>query len=79
MITKVKKWGNSLAVRLPKEMVRDLGVSENCELIFEKKDKYFSVKPSKKKDTIKSLCDQIIPENVPKLVDWGKPVGKEVW
>jgi len=32
----------------------------------------------KKKDTIKSLCDQITPENCYGEVYWGKPVGKEI-
>ncbi|MBX3483320.1 AbrB/MazE/SpoVT family DNA-binding domain-containing protein [Phenylobacterium sp.] len=32
---KVAKWGNSLAVRLPKEMVEALGLSEGDELEFE--------------------------------------------
>lgn len=34
MTTKVKKWGNSLAIRLPKDIVAKYGLKENSELDF---------------------------------------------
>lgn len=33
MTTKLKKWGNSLAVRLPKEMIRRLALREGSNIV----------------------------------------------
>lgn len=33
MTTKLKKWGNSLAVRLPKEMIRHLALREGSNIV----------------------------------------------
>lgn len=39
MTTKVQKWGNSLAVRIPKEMIRRLALKEGSDvLVREDKD-----------------------------------------
>lgn len=34
MTTKVKKWGNSLAIRLPKKIVDQYNLAENSEINF---------------------------------------------
>jgi len=81
MITKVKKWGNSLAIRLPREVVEGLGTAENGEVSLEKNGNSFSLKRVEKKNklTLESLCDQINQNNLNEEIDWGKPVGKEIW
>lgn len=33
MITKVQKWGNSLAVRIPKEMIQRLALKEGSDVV----------------------------------------------
>lgn len=38
MTTKVKKWGNSLAVRLPQEMVRRLALREGSDVTVREED-----------------------------------------
>jgi len=39
MPTKIQKWGNSLAVRIPKEMVNRLGLREGSEVLVVKRAK----------------------------------------
>lgn len=48
---KVAKWGNSLAVRLPKETVDRLGLLEGDDLIFESSPAG-DVKVFRKRDTV---------------------------
>lgn len=40
----VAKWGNSLAVRLPAELVRELGLREGDEVVLRAEDGGFAVK-----------------------------------
>lgn len=81
MVTKVKKWGNSLAVRLPREVTSYLNIKEDGEVSFEKQGGNFVLKVinKKKKLNLKDLCKQITPENRYEEIDWGEPVGKEIW
>jgi antitoxin MazE len=76
---KIVKWGNSMAVRLPKVVLRDAGLQEGDVLVFGAKNGAIVAKPIKKKPTLKDLLSKISSENVHEEVDWGKPRGKEAW
>ncbi len=76
----ISKWGNSLAVRIPAGAADSVGLSEGSEVDITVKAGALIVKPSRKlRYELKELVDQITPENRHQLIDWGKPVGKEVW
>lgn len=76
----VKKWGNSLAIRIPNVVIQDLGLSENSNIQIVSNGVSATIQPSKhKKVTLDELVAAITPENRHEEVDWGKPVGKEVW
>ena len=83
MTTKVQKWGNSLAMRLPKELARNFNLKAGSRISFVQKDYTFEVKPevkvSKPKYTLEELVAGITPKNRHKEFDWGKPMGKEIW
>ncbi len=72
MATKIRKWGNSYAVRIPKERVHELGMRDGSEV-------KIKIEPINKKPTLDELIAQITPKNRHKLIDWGPDVGKEIW
>ena len=76
---KIVKWGNSMAIRLPKIVLRDAGLQEGDTLVFGAKNGAIVAKPVKKKLVLEDLLAKISPENVHEEVDWGKPRGKEAW
>lgn len=77
---KIVKWGNSMAVRLPKVVLRDIGLDEGDILEFGTKNGAIVAKPvKKKKPQLRDLLARVTPENTHDEVDWGKPRGKEVW
>lgn len=76
---KIVRWGNSMAVRLPKVVLRDAGLQEGDILIFNAKNGAIVAKPAKKKPALKELLAKVTPENVHEEIDWGKPRGKETW
>jgi antitoxin MazE len=76
----VKKWGNSLAVRIPSAVAQDLGLSENSTVQITSDGAVATIKPKKgDKASLKELVAGITPDNRHQEVDWGEPVGKEVW
>ncbi len=76
---KIVRWGNSMAVRLPKVVLRDVGLQEGDTLVFGAKNGAIVAKPVKKKPPLRDLLAKITPENVHEEVDWGKPKGREAW
>ncbi len=85
MTTKVQKWGNSLAMRLPKELADNFNLRAGSEVTFvtTRGSDSFSVQPKIKikipKYTLEDLVKGITKKNRHKEFDWGKPMGKEVW
>ena len=80
MTTRVQKWGNSLAVRLPKEAAENAGLRQGSVVSIISGEDLISIKPlSKPKETLVQLVRKINVKNKHSEIDWGKPVGKEIW
>jgi antitoxin MazE len=77
--TQIVGWGNSQAIRIPRAMLDALQISEGDEVELMVEDGRLTVRPVTPKLTLESLVAQITPENCHKELDWGKPVGNEVW
>jgi len=82
MLAKIQKWGNSQGLRLPKTLLTDAQLDVGDEVDISVKDGMLIVKPAKVvryKHHLKDLVARI-PENYQAgEMDWGGPVGKEVW
>ncbi len=76
---KIVRWGNSMAVRLPKVVLKEAGLEEGDTLIFGAKQGTIVAKPVKKKASLQDLLAKITPENVHEEIDWGPARGKEAW
>ena len=80
METTIKKWGNSLAVRLPKYLVEKLKLREGTRVEVREQKKEVIISPVlKTRFTLKEKIKLITPENSHEEIDWGPPQGKEVW
>ncbi|MGD9016894.1 MAG: AbrB/MazE/SpoVT family DNA-binding domain-containing protein [Desulfobacterales bacterium] len=82
MLTKIQKWGNSHGIRLAKHLLEDAKLGVGDEVDVSVKDGIMIVKPTKRIRGHHNLKDLVsrIPENYePGEVDWGEPVGKEIW
>ena len=78
MHSTVKRWGNSLAVRLPKDLAQTLEIKEGSRLTLEVVEDGLLIKRPRKRD-LDTLLEGVTQENIHGEVDWGEPVGKEVW
>jgi antitoxin MazE len=84
MIVEFCKWGNSLAVRIPKAVADALKVSDGkrAEIKVENGTLVLRpiVKPTRKpRYTLDDLLSGMTKDNVPQEVDWGPPRGNEAW
>ncbi len=82
MLAKIQKWGNSQGLRLSKNLLADAHIGVGDEVEIAVKDGVIIVSPAKRKRGRHNLKDLVarIPENYQASeVDWGEPIGKEVW
>ncbi len=79
MLTKVQKWGNSLAVRLPKALTDEIDVHSNSPVEVVVQDDSIVVRPARRTYNLDDLLAQITPDNLHGEQDLGHPVGKEEW
>jgi antitoxin MazE len=77
----IKKWGNSLALRIPTHIATQLKVRENTSVELSISEGGMLVKPihSKPKYSLCEMLDGITEENIHGAVDTGEPRGAEIW
>ena len=78
MTVALKKWGNSLALRIPKDILNTLAIDENSIMELSVNNGMLTVKP-KSNTLLESLVSQINSENLHKEIDTGRSVGNEEW
>ena len=79
MRSQLVRWGNSVAIRVPKAILEQSGMQEGDVVEFGAKKGAILAKVAKGKPTLEDLVGRITPENKHEAVDWGKPRGREVW
>ncbi len=81
MRTRVQKWGNSLAVRIPKCFAEEAGLRDRLtvEISLAKGKLVVAPVADKRKFTLKRLLSQITPDNVHGEITTGEAVGREAW
>jgi antitoxin MazE len=80
MQTKIKKWGNSLALRIPKSFALNANLRQD-ELvdISIDKDKIIITPIGEKEYSLDELLECVSEDNLHGEFDTGVPVGKEIW
>ena len=82
MITKVQKWGNSQGVRLSKELLSEVEINVGDAVDVAVRDGALVVTPMRRVrggHDLRELVRRIPKDYEPEKLDWGRPVGREVW
>jgi antitoxin MazE len=80
MQTKVQRWGNSLAVRIPKAFAEDMGLEENSPVDIGVVEGDLVVSPPPARAfTLARLLTEVTEDNLHHEVETGPAVGREVW
>lgn len=80
MRTRVQKWGNSLALRIPKYFATEVGLQRETDVeILLANGKLVITPVIKPKLTLKQLLAKVTKENLHNEVATGPAVGNETW
>ncbi|MEW6752964.1 MAG: AbrB/MazE/SpoVT family DNA-binding domain-containing protein [Candidatus Latescibacterota bacterium] len=82
MITKVQKWGNSQGIRLSKELLAEARIGVGDAVDVAAREGALIVTPVRRVrggHDLRELVRRIPKGYQPEELDWGQPVGREVW
>lgn len=80
MKSKVKLWGNSLALRIPRYIAKQMKIDNGSDVdVLLEKEKIIIKPIAKKQETLDYLLSKINKDNIHKEEDFGEPVGGEIW
>ena len=78
MTATIQKWGNSLALRLPKALAQEAHMAEGSRVELVRTDDGVLVKAGRKpRYRLSELLAGVTKRNVHSETDWGRSVGRE--
>lgn len=76
----VKKWGNSASVRIPTSVMAAAALNLDQAVDIRAEGGRVVIEPVERPVyVLKDLLAQMTPDTFPDVVDFGPPVGKEIW
>ncbi len=80
MLTKVQKWGNSLALRIPKAFALDAQIDNDSVVEVSLVNGQIVIKPVQSPTwTLEKLLAGVNNDNIHGETDTGEAIGNEVW
>jgi antitoxin MazE len=80
MKTRVQKWGNSLALRIPKSFAAEAGLHPGAAVELSVVDGTLMIRPLEPQPlTLEELLRGVTDDNLPGEWETGPAAGKEVW
>ena len=74
----VRKWGNSLGIRIPSLITREFSLKDGSLVDIIDKGKEIVIKPIQK-NKLSEMLEKINEQNLHKEIETDEPVGKEIW
>jgi antitoxin MazE len=78
MVATVKKWGNSLGLRLPNAIVKGYSLEDGSKVELQNVNNGIFILP-KRKTSLDTLIAGITSANKHEEIETGKAVGNEIW
>jgi antitoxin MazE len=80
MLSHIQKWGNSLALRIPQSIAREIGLRRDTSVEIALIDGKLVIAPVvRSKVTLEKLLAQVTDENIHAEINTGMARGREVW
>ncbi len=80
MQTRIQKWGNSLALRIPSAFAEEIGLSENSEVNLSLKEGGITITvAAKEKWSLEELLSRVTEDNRHREWETGAFEGSERW
>ena len=79
MRSRVSRWGNSLAIRIPASFSRETGIVAGDAVEMQVEDGGIVITPVRPTFTLDELLAGVTDENIHAETEWGPAVGREAW
>ena len=79
MVTRVQKWGNSLALRIPQSFAVQAKVAAGTAVDIAVEKGHLVIRPVRQRYRLRDLLKAVDTRNVHAEVQTGRPVGGEIW
>jgi antitoxin MazE len=79
MKTRVQKWGNSLALRIPKSVAAEAGLREDSPVTLSVVEGKLVIRPTPEPLTLEELLRGVTKQNLHGEWDTGPAAGREAW
>jgi antitoxin MazE len=74
----VARWGNSLGLRIPKDIARRAGLREGARVDVEAEGDRIIISPARPRYVLADLLKGMTPEAMRQAFDWGPDKGREI-
>ena len=79
MQTTIQKWGNSLAVRIPRSFASETKIDNGTEVDLSIKDHQLVISPIAKNEyRLDAMLSEMTDSNIHTEIDFGEPQGREI-
>lgn len=78
MQVQVARWGNSLGLRIPKDIAARTGIREGACVDIEAEGDRIVITPARRRYVLSDLLKGITPEAMREAFDWGPDKGREI-
>ena len=79
MITRIRKWGNSLALRIPRSFAREASIEVSSEIdLALNRGRLIATPIKRSRVTLSDLLRRVTRKNLHREVDTGQSVGREI-
>ena len=79
MQARIQKWGNSLAIRIPKPFALEVGLEQNSLVAISIKEGKLLLEPIKPSYSLEELLAGVTQDNLHAKIETGLPLGNEAW
>ena len=80
MEARLQKWGNSLGIRIPSNVLKSLNLKLNDKLeLIQDENKIIISKSNNKKISLQDKFKEYHGENLAKAFTWDEDRGREIW
>lgn len=79
MEMKLQKWGNSLGVRLPSNILKSLNLKVDDVINIREEDEKIIITKVEKKISLEEKIKAYEGENISKDFEWDNAQGREIW
>lgn len=76
---KISTWGNSLALRIPRDYAQTLGLSSDTPVTLELSQGGLLIRPTRQRPSLDDLLRGVTPELIGGEEEWGQAQGQEEW